>query len=299
MGVCNICPRLCGVDRENTRGYCGAEAEPRVARAALHLWEEPPISGSAGSGAIFFSGCNLRCVFCQNFEISAAIIGTPCDEERLCDLFFELEGQGAHNINLVTPTPHTALLRRAMLLARRRSFALPFVWNSNAYERVDVLRSLEGLVDIYLPDLKYVSSRKAEKYSDAPGYFDAASAAILEMERQVGPLKVNGEGLATGGLLIRHLVLPGAVGQARAVMDWVCGSLGKGTHLSLMRQYTPMYRTAREPEAFPLLARKLTRREYQRAVEYARLLGMENVYLQSAQSADCAFTPPFDGTGVD
>ena len=295
---CSICPRLCPVDRRSRPGYCGALALPQVARAALHHWEEPPISGSRGSGAVFFSGCNLRCVFCQNFDISATLKGKICDEKALCDLFLDLQTQGAHNINLVTPTPHTPVLIRALSLAKEKGLTLPILWNTNGYERVETLRSLEGLVDLYLPDLKYVSSTLSQKYSGAADYFSVASRAIEEMWRQCGPLRLSDEGIAQGGVIVRHLVLPGSVDEARRVIDHLFDAYGDSVSLSLMRQYTPMHRALIEPEKFPFLTRRVTAREYNRAVDYALSKGMTRLFIQKSGAATADFTPAFDGTGV-
>jgi len=296
---CDICPRFCPVDRQVRPGYCGALALPQVARAALHHWEEPPISGSRGSGAVFFSGCNLRCVFCQNFDISATTKGKICDEKALCSLFLNLQAQGAHNINLVTPTPHTPVLIEALRLAKEKGLDLPILWNTNGYERVETLCSLEGLVDLYLPDLKYVSSALSQKYSGAADYFSVASKAIEEMWRQCGPLQLNAEGIAQRGVIVRHLVLPGSIDEARRVIDHLYSAYGSRVTLSLMRQYTPMHRALTEPEKFPFLARRVTTREYNRAVDYALAKGMTQLFIQKSGAAAADFTPAFDGTGVE
>ena len=295
---CTVCPRLCPVDRRVRPGYCGALALPQVARAALHLWEEPPISGTRGSGAVFFSGCNLRCVFCQNSDISASIRGKFCDEAALCRIFLDLQAQGAHNINLVTPMPHTPVLIRALRLAKEQGLRIPILWNTNGYERVETLRELSGLVDLYLPDFKYVSERLSQKYSGAADYFPVAAAALAEMWRQCGPLVLNEEGIAQKGVLVRHLVLPGSVDEARRVIDFLFKTYGDALSLSLMRQYTPMYRALSEPENFPFLTRRVTAREYNRTVDYALSKGMTRLFLQKAEAATDAYTPAFDGTGV-
>jgi len=292
MSFCDICPRRCPVDRTRESGFCGAEPVPRIARTMLHLWEEPPISAKRGAGAVFFSGCNLRCVFCQNSDISARICGKPMDAEALCELFFRLEEKGAHNVDLVTPTPHARTIAAAMEMARSRGLKIPFAWNSNAYENVGMLKELAGLVDVYLPDLKYVSPQLSKQYSGAADYFEVAKEAILEMAGQTGPLTVNGEGAAVKGTIVRHLVLPGCIDDARKVIDFVADNLENSVYLSLMRQYTPMYKAMN----MPFLNRKLTAREYERAVEYALSRGLTNVFLQKGGSADAAFTPDFDGS---
>ena len=301
MEPCEICPRLCRVDRVSRMGFCRAGEVPSVARAALHFWEEPPISGTRGSGAVFFSGCNLRCVFCQNGEISAHIKGAPKNAEELAQIYLRLESQGAHNINLVTPTPHSLVVADSMERARAKGLKIPFVWNSSAYERVETLRCLEGLVDIYLPDLKYSSDLLAKKYSAAPDYCSIAEAALKEMWRQCGPLLVDGGGVAVKGVLVRHLLLPRGVENARRVVDALAGWFGggeKGVALSLMRQYTPMHLVLSEPQKFAAIARRVTPLEYDRAAQYAMDAGISQLWLQGKEAASSEFTPPFNGEGT-
>ena len=286
---CTLCPRECGVDRSANKGACGCGSVPYIARAALHLWEEPFISGSRGSGAIFFCGCNMRCVFCQNFDISRAETGERVDAHRLAQIMLLLQEQGAHNINLVTPAPHTDILIPAITIARAQGLNIPTVYNTNAYEKAETLRRLDGLIDIYLPDLKYVSSIPAGRYSGTPDYFEYAATAVLEMQRQVGALELDGEGMARRGIVIRHLVLPCSLDETRGVLDFIRASLPIETYISLMCQYVPMH------GAKPPIDRKLLPREYDRAVEYCASLGFENVLLQEQNSADTAFIPAFDG----
>ena len=285
---CGICPRNCGIDRSLHAGACGAELLPRVARVGLHHWEEPCISGTQGSGAVFFSGCNLRCVFCQNHVIRDGTLGLPCDSETLCRHFFSLKSQGAHNINLVTPTPHADTLIDALRLARSRGLELPVVYNTNAYERVETLRRLEGLVDIYLPDFKYVSPLLSERFSGCADYYPVAAEAIAEMHRQVGILRLDAAGIARRGLLIRHLVLPGCIDDSRRVLDAIAGMLPRESFLSLMRQYAPTPNIEAPP-----LNRRLTDREYERICLYCGDLGFQNVYIQGRESADLSYTPDF------
>ena len=287
---CSICPRRCPVDRTTARGYCKAGPLPTVAKAMLHQWEEPPISGATGAGAVFFSGCNLRCVFCQNRNISAKIEGYPLSPEELSNLYLRLAQKGAHTIDLVTPTPHATAVRESIRLAKDQGLSIPVVWNSNGYETPEMLQTLKGLVDIYLPDFKYFSPRLALRYSDAPGYFEAVTAAIEEMYRQCGEFSEE----KGRGVIIRHLVLPGSVDDTRKLLDTVCKTLGKTAHMSLMRQYTPMF----EALKMPFLNRRLTGREYERAVDYAIALGMENLYIQKGASATAAYTPNFDLSGI-
>ena len=291
--ICNLCPRRCGALRDETRGLgrCRMPSVPVAARAALHHWEEPPISGSRGSGTIFFSGCSLGCVFCQNQEISHRDFGRAVSLERLGRICDELIAQGAHNINFVNPT-HFAHAVRDLLI--RHPLPAPVVWNSGGYDRVETLRALEGLVDIYLPDLKYLDPDTAGRYSAAPDYPEAAVAAIREMVRQTGPCQFDGDGLLRRGTVIRHLILPGQVGQAKAVMDWVAREFPRGTVLfSLMSQYTPWG----DLSACPELDRRLRPGEMRAAREYMENLGLDG-FTQERTSAREEYTPPFDLTGL-
>lgn len=286
--ACRLCPRRCGVRREETGGYCGQGALPVVARAALHHWEEPCISGTAGSGAVFFSGCNLRCTYCQNGPISREGFGQRVTPARLRAIFEELIAQGAHNINLVTPTHFTPVLRQVL----EEPLPVPVVWNSGGYDRVEALRTLEGRVQVYLPDLKYGDSALAGALSAASDYPEAAQAAILEMFRQTGPYVLEG-GLLKRGVLIRHLILPGQLENTRRVMDWVSGTFRPGEVLfSLMAQYTP------QPGAAGLPDRGITAGELRRAVGYMEACGIREGYTQERAAADTMYTPPFDLTGV-
>ena len=262
---------------------------PVVARAALHPWEEPCISGTRGSGTVFFTGCTLGCVFCQNRSISHEHFGKTVSVSRLRAIFEELIADGAHNINLVSPTPYTLAIREAL----ETPIGVPVVWNTGGYERVETLRAMEGRVQIWLPDLKYADSALAEKYSGAADYFDHATAAILEMYRQVGPYVME-DGLLKSGVVIRHLMLPGALANTKAVMDWVSEHFRPGEVLfSLMAQYTP------QKDAEGLLARRVTKAEYRAALSYAENLGITDGYQQDAESAMREYTPSFDLTGIE
>ena len=264
---------------------------PVLARAALHLWEEPPISGTRGSGTVFFSGCPLGCVFCQNGRISHQDFGKAVTLDRLRAICEELIAQGAHNLNFVSPTHYAHVL--AALLEDWRP-PVPIVFNTGGYDRVDTLRGLEGKIDIYLPDLKYLDGETAGKYSAAPGYPETARAAIREMVRQTGPCRFDGNGLLLKGTVIRHLILPGQVNQAKEVMDWVFGEFGPGTvRFSLMSQYTPWG----DLSACPELSRRLRPGEIRAAQEYMENLGLEG-FVQERTSAREEYTPPFDLTGV-
>lgn len=275
-------------DAQAGEGFCGLPATPVVARAGLHLWEEPCVSGARGSGAVFFSGCVLRCVYCQNHAISHENFGKPVSVERLREIFWELIGQGAHNINLVSPTPFAPAIREALA----EPLPVPVVWNTGGYERVETLRSLEGKVQVWLPDLKYVDSGLSRDLSGAADYFDAASAAIEEMVRQTGDYVLE-DGLLKRGVLIRHLMLPGQLENTKAVLDWVAETFRPGqVLLSLMAQYTP------QPGAEGLLSRRVTGAEYRAALRYMENLGITDGYCQDAASARAEYTPDFDLTGV-
>ena len=289
--TCTLCPRACGVNRTSAKGFCGAGERPAIARAALHFWEEPSLSGTRGSGAIFFCGCNLDCLFCQNHEINHTMIGRTWNADELAALMLHLQAEGAHNINLVTPTPHVDTVIPAVLGARKCGLMIPIVYNTNGYETLDTLRRLEGIVDIYLPDLKYASSLAAERYSGAKDYFDFASKAILEMHRQCGELSCDENGLAQRGLIVRRLVLPGSVEETRHILDFLAKNLPLTTHISLMGQYMPCHHASEVPP----LNRHLLQREYDRAIAYCIQLGFENVSIQNLKAADPSYVPEFNG----
>ena len=291
--ICDLCPRSCGAERSETAGagYCRMPALPVLARAALHHWEEPPISGARGSGTIFFSGCSLGCVFCQNEKISHQDFGRATTLDRLREICRSLIAQGAHNLNFVNPTHYTHVL--AGLLAGWKP-PVPVVFNTGGYDKADTLRGLEGKVDIYLPDLKYLDSETAKRCSAAPDYPQTAQAAIREMVRQTGPCRFDDNGLLLRGTIIRHLILPGQVGQAKAVMDWVGREFEPGTVLfSLMSQYTPWGDLSAHPE----LDRRLRPGEIRAAQAYMENLGLSG-FTQERASAREEYTPPFDLTGI-
>ena len=287
---CTLCPRRCGALRTASAGsgFCRMPSLPVVARAMLHHWEEPCISGTNGSGAVFFSGCVLGCVFCQNGTISRGRFGKTVSVPRLREIFHELIAQGAHNINLVSPTPYVP----AILEALAEPLPAPVVWNTGGYERAETLRMLEGKVQIWLPDLKYADNALARAYSGAADYFETATAAIREMHRQAGDCVME-DGLLKRGVVIRHLLLPGALDNAKAVMDWVAASFRPGQVLfSLMSQYTP------QPGAEGLLSRRVTGGEYRAAAAYMENLGITDGYCQDLSSAREEYTPAFDLQGV-
>ena len=289
--ICNLCPRKCGAVRTADRGEgrCRMPEAPVVARAALHMWEEPPISGTKGSGTVFFSGCSLGCVFCQNEQISHRDFGKPITVDRLRAIFFELIDQGAHNINLVNPTHYAHVVCSALA----EPLPVPVVWNSGGYDRVETLKALEGKVQIYLPDYKYRTGDYAGRYSDAPDYPQAAEAAILEMFRQTGPVRCE-DGLLKQGVVIRHLLLPGKLAEAKRVMDWVAEHFEPGEVLfSLMSQYIPWGRAANYPE----INRRVRPSEVRAAEAYMADLGLEG-FAQGTEAAQAEYIPPFDLTGV-
>lgn len=294
---CTLCPRKCRADRDNgERGFCGETAQLTAARASLHLWEEPCISGTRGSGAVFFSGCVLRCVFCQNYDISSRGVGKPITVERLCGIFLELQAQGAHNINLVNPTHFTPQVIRALEAAKARGLTLPVVWNSGGYELPETLRLLEGLVDVYLPDVKYYSDELARRLSAAPDYFETAMAALDEMLRQTGAPVFSPEGLLLKGVVARHLVLPWEYRDSIEVIKRLGERFGGKILFSLMSQYTPFGRVRTDP-AFSRLNRRITTFEYQKALDAALAAGLTG-YMQEKSSAKEEYTPEFDFTGI-
>ena len=295
---CRLCPRQCGADRTvGGSGFCGQSARLFAARAALHYWEEPCISGErpGGSGTVFFSGCTLRCAYCQNAEISRGEAGRELSAERLADIFLELEQKGAYNVNLVTPTHYLPHLLAAIPDARKRGLTVPIVYNTSGYERPELLRRLEGLVDVWLPDFKYKSAELSEKYSAAPDYFEWALAALDEMLRQAGPPRFDGRGMMTRGVIVRHLVLPGHTDDSRAVVQTLWERYGDSIWLSLMNQYTPMPGVA---ERFPELSRRLLPKEYESVVDFAAELGIEQAFVQEGGTAEESFIPPFDYEGL-
>ncbi len=290
--ICTLCPRRCAAERtdEKGAGLCAMPALPVVARAAPHFWEEPPISGTRGSGAVFFSGCPLRCVFCQNEAISHQNFGRPVAVSRLREIFLSLARQGCHNINLVNPTHFALPIRDAL----EGGLPVPVVWNSGGYDRVETLRAMEGRIQIYLPDLKYLDPAAAARYSGAEDYPAAATAAIREMVRQTGPYQLDEDGLLRRGVLVRHLILPGRVAEAKAVMDFLAREFPPHTILfSLMSQYVPLARAGE----FPEIARPLRPSEKRAGEAYFSALGLDG-YTQELLSADEGFIPDFDLTGV-
>ena len=291
---CSLCPRMCNVDREITTGYCGVKKTLRVARAALHFWEEPCISGEEGSGAVFFTGCNLRCVFCQNFQIARAEQGKEITVERLSEIFLELQEQKANNINLVTATHYVPQIVESLKMAKERGLHIPVVYNCGGYETVETLKLLEGLVDIYLPDFKYVDNNRAKRYSRAEDYPEAAKKALAEMVRQQPEAEFDERGIMKKGVIVRHLMLPGGIKDSKAVVKYLYETYGNQIFISLMNQYTPLPHVADYPE----IDRKLKKFEYDRLVDYAISLGVENGFIQEGETAEESFIPAFTNEGV-
>lgn len=294
LTACRLCPRACGVDRTNgAHGFCGADGHVYAARAALHRWEEPPIAGTNGSGAVFFSHCPLQCVFCQNRTISRQqALGTPLTIAELAACFLRLQAQGAHNINLVTGAHYVPQILEALQHARAEGLTIPTVYNSSGYESVQTLRLLEGHIDIYLPDYKYYSSYYAARYSGAADYCEVAAEAIAEMVRQTGAPCFDEDGLLTSGTVIRHLMLPGLAGDTAQVLRDIAARFSDRVLVSLMRQYTPF-----DMESWPELNRTITDAEYADACEIFRSLGLAGFFQEGAAIGE-SFIPAFDGSGL-
>ncbi len=295
--ACTQCPRNCKKARQegdtSSYGYCQVSVLPRVARAALHFWEEPCISGEEGSGTVFFSGCNLRCVYCQNVEIAAGVRGKTISIERLSEIFLELQEKGANNINLVTPSHYYLQIKEALLLVKGK-LRIPVIANTSSYDSVEALRDMEGLIDIYLADYKYVSKELAAKYSHAADYPEVAAKALQEMFRQVGEPVFDEEGRMKRGMIVRHLLLPGCGEDSRAVLNYLYDTFGDSIYISIMNQYTPLPHVSQYPE----LNMGITEEEYEEIVDYAIELGIENGFVQEGETAEESFIPAFDGEGV-
>lgn len=297
MKSCACCPRNCGVDRtEGEKGVCRVPAEVYIARAGLHFWEEPCISGSEGSGTVFFAGCPLKCVFCQNYEVANARAGYKVTIEELARTFLQLQDKGALNINLVTPTQYAPQIGEAIKLSRDMGLELPIVYNCGGYEGVEALRQLQGLVDVWLTDFKYINSETAARYSRCPDYPGKAKEALAEMVRQTKENVFDPEGRMRKGIIVRHLILPGHVKEAQQLVRYLYETYGDRIWMSLMNQYTPFDRIR---EQFPEISRKLTHREYNEVVDYAIDLGVENAYVQEGGTAKESFIPDFEGKGPD
>lgn len=296
MSHCTLCPRNCRVNRAiGEKGFCGQTAEITAARAALHFWEEPCISGTCGSGAVFFSGCNLQCIFCQNHSIALGKSGRIISPERLSEIFLELQDKGAANINLVTGSHFIPQIAFSLEMAKTKGLTLPIVYNTGSYEKTSSLKLLEGLVDIYLPDLKYFSHELSLKYSHAEDYFEIASSAIAEMFRQVGvPVLDSQTGLMKRGMIVRHLLLPGQTADSKHILRYLHDTYGNDVYVSIMNQYTPLNHV----EAVPELNRTITDREYEKVLVFADKIGIEKGFMQEGGTAKESFIPNFDEEGL-
>jgi putative pyruvate formate lyase activating enzyme len=291
---CDLCPRRCGVNRAaGGRGYCGAGSLVRIALVSLHRWEEPCLTGERGAGTVFFSYCNMKCIFCQNFDISHKGKGIDVTVPRLVEIFLEQQARGAASLDLVTPTHYVPQIVEALDSAKKQGFSLPVVYNCGGYELPETIEALRGYVDIFLPDLKYCDNTLALRYSNAPEYFRYACASIEKMFELTGPFKMNGKRMVSG-VLVRHLVLPGQYRDSLKILDYLKGTFGNSIYVSLMNQYTPM------PQAscFPEINRRLTTYEYEKVLEHAEKLGLTNCYIQYGRTASEKFIPKFDGTNV-
>ena len=296
LAACRLCPRRCGINRlDDARGFCGAGRYASVALVSLHAWEEPCLAGEKGAGTVFFSGCNMRCAFCQNHEISRENFGITVTEERLAEIFLEQEARGATTLDLVTPTHFVPQISVALRFAKAQGLSIPVVYNSSAYESRETIESLAGLVDIFLPDLKYMDEETARRYSAAPDYFQTASAAIRCMRAIAGTPIFDEAGRMTRGVLVRHLVLPGHRKESMRLLDWLWQTFADTIYISIMNQYTPMGDLREVPE----LNRRLTTFEYESVLDHARTLGIENCYIQKGGTVSASFVPHFDGRGVE
>lgn len=293
---CRLCLRDCGVNRlEGKTGVCRSTSDIVIARAALHKWEEPCISGTKGSGAVFFSNCNFRCVFCQNHEISQEHKGKVISIERLSEIFLELQDEGANNINLVTPTHFVPQIIEALKIAKSKGLHLPVVYNTNGYDTAETIKLLNGIVDIYLPDFKYFNDKYAAKYSFAPNYSRNVVEVIKEMVNQVGEPQFNEDGIMTKGVIVRHLMLPGLLFDSKKVIDCIYNNFGDSVYISIMNQYIPMHKACNYPE----INKSLNPKHYDSLVDYALSIGVKNGFIQEAGTNDMAFIPPFNFEGVE
>lgn len=290
LSSCKLCPRKCGADRLNgQKGFCGAGKSVKIARSALHFWEEPCISGKRGSGTVFFSNCTMKCVFCQNYKISSGGAGHEVSEAELAEKFLELQNDGANNINLVTPTHYVPQIITALEKAKNNGLTLPILYNTSGYENVETLKMLDGLIDIYMPDMKYYSDKYAVKYSLAPDYFNIASKAVEEMFRQTGK-PVFKDGIMQKGVLVRHLMLPNLLFDTKKIMDYLYKTYGDDIYISIMSQYTPLDNV----KTYPELNKKLNTRHYDAMVEYCMNLGIKNAFIQEGDAAKESFIPDFE-----
>ena len=289
---CTLCPRKCGVDRTNGIGFCGASDKVKIARCALHFWEEPCISGKNGSGTVFFSHCTMQCVFCQNYEISHLGNGKYVTVKELADCFLSLEKDGAHNINLVTPTQYVPQIIEAVTIAKEKGLNIPIIYNSSGYENPETIKVLGDIIDVYLPDLKYFGDKYAIRYSSAKNYFKTASQAIEEMYAQVGKCVFDSGGMIKKGVIVRHLLLPNLLFDSKKILDYLYSTFGDNIFISIMSQYTPI---SENLTAFPEIDKKISEKYYNSLIDYAVNLGIKNAYIQEGDTAKESFIPEFYG----
>lgn len=292
---CELCPRNCKIDRINGEvGFCKATDKIKIARASLHFFEEPCISGNNGSGTIFFSFCNLKCVYCQNYDISTKNYGKEISVNRLCDIMLELQQQGAHNINLVTPTHYVPQIIEAIKKAKEQNLIIPIVYNTSGYEKQETIKLLDGYIDIYLTDMKYYGDEYSLKYSNAKNYFTFAKESLNEMYSQVGTPKFDNNGLMTKGIIVRHLVLPNLINDSKNIIKYLYNTFNNNIYISIMNQYTPLEHVKKYNE----LNRTITDTEYDEVINYAISLGIENAFIQEGETQKESFIPKFDNTGI-
>lgn len=289
---CNLCAFNCNINRNNTTGRCKCGILPKLALASIHMWEEPCISGTNGSGTVFFSGCNFSCIFCQNHKISQSGFGEEISIERLADIFLELQDKNVHNINLVSPTPYVPQVIQALDIAKNNGLKIPIVYNTNSYENTETIKMLDGYIDIYLPDLKYFDNDIAKNYSYAPNYFNVATNAILEMQKQIKNNIFNSNGIMQRGIIIRHLILPHYIMQTKKILSWIKSNLPDNTYISIMAQYFPTYKAKDNP----FLNRKLSKQEYNLVIDMIK--NFENGFIQGLSDCEEEYVPNFDLSGI-
>ncbi|MBU5486769.1 radical SAM protein [Clostridium sp. MSJ-8] len=292
---CNLCIRRCNVNRLNNEiGFCKATDKIKIARASLHMWEEPPISGTVGSGTVFFSHCNLKCVFCQNHEISQESFGKEISIHRLSDIFLELQEKNAANINLVTPTHYVPQILESIEIAKSKGLSIPILYNTNSYDSIETIKLLNGYIDVYLPDFKYFNDKYSVKYSSAPRYEENIIPVLKEMYNQVGPVQFNKEGFITKGIIVRHLMLPGLLFDSKKVLDEIYSTFQDDVYISIMNQYTPMYNACNYPE----INKTLNPKHYDTLIDYASSIGITNGFIQDSGTNSTAFVPDFNLEGI-
>ncbi len=292
LSSCTLCPRECSVNRlSGQTGFCGADSRIKIARMALHHWEEPCVSGTKGSGTVFFSGCNMKCIYCQNYDISRNCKGRFITEEELAQGFTELQNEGAHNINLVTPTHYAPNIKNSLDMARMTGLTIPVIYNCGGYEKAETIKTLNGYIDIYMPDIKYFSDKYAIEYSMADGYFEHAKQALAEMVSQAGEPVLDKNGIMQSGVIVRHLMLPGLLFETKKIVDYLASEYKDSIYISLMSQYTPMPSVSSHSK----LNKRINKAHYEAMTEYIELLGLKNVYIQDISSAQDDFIPEFYG----